>query len=73
VIEDWNEVPSVIKKMPGLSTPSKEPIEIIGWKRWDSPRKNLIPDPEATTTTGAGHLFRGPTWAAGGQLTSIPT
>jgi hypothetical protein len=31
--------------MPGLSTPSKEPTELIGWKRWDSPRRNLIPDP----------------------------
>ncbi len=28
------------KKMPGLSTPPKEPIEIIGWNWW-----NLIPDP----------------------------
>jgi hypothetical protein len=45
VIEGWNEVPSEIKKMPGLSTPSKEPTELIGWKRWDSPRRNLIPDP----------------------------
>jgi hypothetical protein len=31
--------------MPELSTPSKEPTELIGWKRWDSPRRNLIPDP----------------------------
>ncbi len=31
--------------MPGLSTPSKEPTELVGWKRWDSPRRNLIPNP----------------------------
>ena len=31
--------------MPGLSTPSEEPTELIGWKRWDSPRRHLIPDP----------------------------
>jgi hypothetical protein len=46
VIEGRNEVPSEIKKkMPGLSTPSKEPTELIDWKRWDSPRSNLTPDP----------------------------
>jgi hypothetical protein len=35
-------VPSEIKKMPGLSTPSKEPIELIGWNWWDTPKWNLI-------------------------------
>jgi hypothetical protein len=37
VNEDWNTVTNVIPKIPGLSTPSKEPI--------DSPRRNLFPDP----------------------------
>jgi hypothetical protein len=44
VIEGWNEVPSETKNAR-MSTPSKEPTELIGWKRWDSPRRNLIPDP----------------------------
>jgi hypothetical protein len=28
-----------------MSTPLKMPIELIRWKRWDSPKRNLIPDP----------------------------
>jgi hypothetical protein len=30
--------------LPRLSTPSKGPIELIGWNWWDWPKRNLIPD-----------------------------